>query len=276
MSDAGRPLRLSDRAAIETELPARARGPAEWYFANLYLFRERHAYRLHDRPVAHLRGVTYDGAIHALPLVPLDDAVAEALFADGVGCLYPLPDRSALAGDWHFVEADSDYWFDGRAMAEMRFSRLRRDEASAFAEHHGPCLDAWDAEAAVQVLEGWLADVARPAEATDVTECREAITLAGDLGLEGAVVRIRAGEPVAFLLASACPPATRIVHFAKGRRAFPGAYGWMFAHYARASEAALLNFEQDLGNPGLAQSKRAFAPIERRPKWRLQRTERGA
>jgi uncharacterized protein len=154
----------------------------------------------------------------------------------------------------------------------MRFTRVRRAEGLAFADGFRPQYEPWStgvAKDAQAVLEGWLTDVGRAVGDTDFDECSEAISQVGELGLEGALVRTGQGEAVAFLLASRRDDGIRVIHFAKGRRACAGAYPWLFAHYAQASGAKLLNFEQDLGNAGLAQSKRSYRPIERRKKWRM-------
>lgn len=270
-------LGLDDRAAIEALLGTDGQAPSEYCFANLYLFQKRHQYRLLEDPVPYLSGITYDGVHHAMPLVPFDADLIKALEASGIACIYPLgPQASQLpvspSWQWHHVDADSDYWFDAAAMADMRFSKDRRHVARAFAAEHQPSFETWRpsiAPEALEVLDGWFADVSRSAEATDLAECREAIRLAAALGLEGGLVRTKTGVPVAFLLASPRKNGVYVVHFAKGRRTYPGAYPWMFAHFGGSSGARYLNFEQDLGNPGLAQSKRAYAPIERRPKLRL-------
>jgi hypothetical protein len=230
-----------------------------------------------DDPVPHLRGTTYDGAKHALPLIPLDESVLADLARSGIDCIYPLssqPPDSLMHSGWRreFVSADSDYWFDGAAMAQMRFAKARRAQGMAFAADFQPIFEWWsDGTAAdgLAVLAGWLADVGRAIGDTDYGECREAISLVGELGLEGGLVRTAHGEAAAFLLASHRDDGIKVIHFAKGRRSYSGAYPWLFANYAKVSEARLLNFEQDLGNPGLAQSKRAYRPVEQRKKWRL-------
>lgn len=261
---------------IERVLGRAGEAPSEYCFANLFLFRERHAYRLCADPVPHIRGRTYDGKVHALPLAPVDRPTLDALQRSGIDCLYPLgTEPSALVGNgWTtgWREADSDYCYDGAAMATLRFAKARRGQALHFARDSTPCFESWTDEvaaAARQVLDGWLADVGRVAQDTDYAECVKALAAAPLLGLEGGLVRTGSGEPVAFLLASVRDDRTRVVHFAKGRRNHSGAYPWMFAHYAEMTGAAMLNFEQDLGNPGLAQSKRAYLPTERRRKWRL-------
>ena len=274
--DSGR-VCLADRARIEHALGMRGPVPSEYCFANIYLFRERHTYRFVADPMPHLRGTTYDGAIHALPLIPLDASALADLAQSGIDCIYPLsakmPDGLVPTG-WRqeFVEADSDYWYDGAAMAQMRFTKPRRAEGLAFTAEFQPRFERWSAAAAADahaVLEGWLDDVGRNAGDTDFDECREAVSLAGELGLEGALVRTAHGQAAAFLLASRREDGVRVIHFAKGRRVYSGAYPWLFANYAKASGARLLNFEQDLGNPGLAQSKRSYRPVKLRKKWRL-------
>ena len=268
---------LTDKPRIEHALGNQGLMPSEYCFANIYLFRGRHGYRLIDESMPHLRGTTYDGAIHALPLAPLDAPAMASLLQSGIDCIYPLssePSDRLIQAGWRreFVQADSDYWYDGAAMAQMRFAKGRRAQGLAFAAEFQPSFEGWNDAAVAEahaVLEGWLDDVGRDIAATDYGECREAISLVGELGLEGGLVRTGQGEAVAFLLASRRADGIRVIHFAKGRRAYSGAYPWLFANYAQVSEARLLNFEQDLGNPGLAQSKRAYLPIEQRKKWRL-------
>jgi len=270
-------VRLADKARIDRALGLAGLVPSEYCFANIYLFRGRHAYRIMDDPLPHLRGITYDGAIHALPLIPLDEFVLADFARSGIECIYPFssePPDSLMHSGWRreSVLADSDYWYDGAAMAQMRFAKARRAHGLAFAAEYKPNFELWSAAAAIEanaVLEGWLDDVGRAVGDTDFDECSEAISLVSELGLEGAMARTSEGHAVAFLLASRREDGVRVIHFAKGRRAYSGAYPWLFANYAMESGAKLLNFEQDLGKPGLAQSKRSYLPIEQRKKWRL-------
>ena len=272
---AGRALQLGDADRIRAALPGGAFHPAEYAFANLWLFRRVHDYQLLEFPVLHLRGRTYDGKVHALPLSRPDRAEAAAMFETGVDCLYPYGEdgpelAQSLGLDAHFKEADSDYWFRGADMASLSAAKTRRSQARQYEAEHSPVFEEWHAglaPVALAVLEGWAQDITRPAEETDVAECREAITIAGELGLVGGLVRV-GDDPIAFLLASESGDA-RIVHFAKGRRAHSHAYPWMFSTFAARSEANWINFEQDLGIPGLAQSKRAYGPNNVQPKYRL-------
>jgi len=275
----GRPLEISDRQVIDNALGESGFVPSEYCFANLFLFRHRHRYRICDEPVPHLRGITYDGEVHALPLVDLDRGIADALLASEVTCLYPFAaeteaQAAGLGLSCGFNPADSDYWYDASELMTLTEAGDRRRQATTFETAHAPRIEQWSGaagHAALKVLQGWLADVGRERDATDFAECKEAIALMQELGLEGRLVRIGGGQPVAFLIASARADGVRVVHFAKGRRAHSNAYPWMFARYAGEKGARWCNFEQDLGNPGLAQSKRAYGPSEIRPKLRLRR-----
>ena len=275
---AGRPLKLDDASRFASTLAKGAFAPAEHCFANLWLWRGVHQYRLYEEPVPHLRGVTYDGKRHALPLVDLTRGVVNALLSlDDIDCLYPLDGKAVQHAErWNCERstnpADSDYWYAADDLAALAGAKSRRSQARAFSNQEAVDFEPWHgglAEEAQHVLAGWATDITRPAETTDIVECREAITLARQLGLEGGVVRSD-GQAVAFILASVSDEA-RVVHFAKGRRSHDGCYPWMFSTYADQCGGKWINFEQDLGIPGLAQSKRAYSPHHLQPKHRLRK-----
>lgn len=270
---AGIPM-SQDLLPVLRPLIAATRSPlSEYSLANLLLFRERHAYRFHDTPIPHVRGTTYDGERHALPLAPLDAADCGALLRE-VDCVAPLSSGALaesldLRCDWR--DADSDYLYDAGRLAALAGAKAKRTQARTFERDHRPeehPLTADTIALAEAVLEGWRDDVGRDDEDTDHRECREALHLSDLLGLEGLVVTV-GDEPVAFLLSGPAADGSRIVHFAKGRRAFSAAYPWMLARYAAKVGMGRLNFEQDLGKPGFAQAKRAFAPITQLRKYRL-------
>lgn len=271
----GRPLELADAARLKAALPSGAFVPSEYCFANLWLFRKVHDYRLFAHPAPHIRGRTYDGAVHALPLADLSHDQVAALAAVGVDCLYPFDETGTreagrLGLEVSILPADSDYWYEAAALADLAGAKARRQQMRAFASKYAPEFQPWHAglgDEALMVLDGWAVDISRSTADADIEECREAIMLADPLGLEGGLVRA-GGKPVAFLLASPSGNA-RIVHFAKGRRSHDGCYPWMFAAYAAICGAKWLNFEQDLGIPGLARSKRAYAPVRLQGKYRL-------
>lgn len=253
------------------------RSPSEYNLSNLFLYRARHGYALcEDEGGMAITGTTYDGERHVLPLGRLTPERALSLL-DRADCIYPLDEEEAVAlcADTPFVmafnPADSDYLYEADALARLAGAKKKRAQARAFEQMAFPTVRVLGSDTiacAHDVLDGWLMDVARAPGATDLAECREALALMDVLNLSGLV--ILAGEaPVGLLIAGDGHDGERVVHFAKGRRAHAGVYPWMFAHFALAAGGGRINFEQDLGNAGLAQSKRAFAPVAQRHKFRV-------
>jgi uncharacterized protein len=269
---AGAPVGHEHISQLSALLRATPRTPSEYTLANLYLYRKRHAYRLVNGESPFLLGRTYDGALHALPLCPLDEAVAMRML-EGVDCIYPLAEEEvrSLSVDGRFLfddrEADGDYLYDANRLARLAGAKAKRAQAAAF-ELQEPRVQPFEAEAARAVLAGWLDDAGRGGDHADAHECAEAIASCDELGLSGRVVYL-ADDPVAFLLAGPPRGEDRVVHFAKGRHRHAGAYPWMFAHFAAKCGTPLLNFEQDLGHAGLAQAKRALGPVAKVRKYRL-------
>ena len=270
----GAPVAHVDLRRLAKLLAAAPRAPSEYSLANLVLYRTRHDYRLVDGDLPFILGETYDGERHALPLCPLDVATADRLL-EHASCIYPLGEGEAqalcAAGAFRIdaCDADADYVYDAAQLASLRAARVKRAQAAKFAGLD-PRLAPFDAVSAHQVLAGWIADASRGPDHADARECAEAIERAAELELEGVSVFLQ-DIPVGFLLAGPARQGERTVHFAKGRRAHAGVYPWMFARFAGLAGADRLNFEQDLGNPGLAQSKRALAPMGRISKFRLRK-----
>ncbi len=255
--DRKRPLGIDHLPLLEALLAKSARSPSEYSIANLYLYRHRHDYRLVEGAYPYLLGRTYDGERHAMPLGPLDPQAAWHLLK-GADCIFPLDkvEAFALAGQSDLIAderaEDADYIYAADRLAALMGAKTKRAQASEFARLSpsvGPC----DMAAARAVLNIWLAQAARGSSHADAQECTEAIDLVAKLQLDGITVMLNR-EPVGFLLASPARSDERIVHFAKARRDIKGIYPWMFAHYAEIAGVDRLNFEQDLGNPGLAQA----------------------
>jgi hypothetical protein len=258
------------------------RAPSEYRLANLFLYERRHEYQLLvGAGGSAILGRTYDGERHAMPL-GLMDADRVAALLDRADCIYPLEEAEAsrLCASGPFAMdrnvADSDYLYMAERLGCLADAKTKRAQARAFAREYTlrvELLAPSNVGFARQVLHGWFDDVGRASEATDLTECRDALELLEILRLSG--ILIFADEcPVGFLIASDLRDGERVVHFAKGRRSHAGVYPWMFAWFAQNSGAEVLNFEQDLGNSGLAQSKRAFAPVAQRHKFRVRKAER--
>lgn len=272
------PLSLGHLGQLRSLLAELRQPFSEYSLANLYLFRERHDYRLVDEPSPYLLGVTYDGEEHALPLTDLDDALLESML-DRADCIYPLePDRAGalqrkgLYSYWN--DDDSDYLYRADYLAVLKGARKKLSQARNFELGAAPALEpiaSGNLADVKSVLAGWLADVGRREEETDYGNCIEALEAREQLGLSGILARTGGGEPVGFLLSGEDRRGGVIVHFAKGRREYDGVYPWMFSRHAAMLGDCLVNFEQDLGNAGFARSKRALAPMGKLVKYRVRR-----
>lgn len=270
----GEAIGFGHRARLRAMLEQCPRSPSEYALANLLGYRGRHKYSLVDGDEPFLLGVTYDGESHALPLCPLDATAASRLLAHA-DCIYPLAgdeaDKLSADGDFKLYdrEADADYVYDCERLSQLAGAKTRRAQASSLAAL-GPALAPFSPASAQELLRTWLEQAGRGPDHADARECREAIERAGDLELDGMTVML-GNKPMGFLLASPARLGERVVHFAKGRRDVVGVYPWMFAQFAAVAGVARLNFEQDLGHPGLAQAKQALAPVEKRRKFRLRK-----
>jgi uncharacterized protein len=228
----------------------------------------------------HILGVTYDGVRHAMPLVTCDPYQLELLL-ERADCLYPLA-QATLADarcDGMYIswnEDDSDYIYSAKRLATLSGAKMRvkRREAAAFEAIARPCLHSLNMDnrqQAYEVLELWRDQVGRCNRETDYAACREALDEFDMLNLGGVLTTDSLGRPCAFLLWSRLAGGTVAVHFAKGDRNMAGVYPHLFSRFADRAQAEWLNFEQDLGKPGLRQAKRALDPLHRLRKFRLSR-----
>lgn len=283
---AWQPLTPDLAARIEPALAARRErlGPqalSDLSFPNLYLFRHPHQYQWRDGPWPALRGLTYDGMRHVLPLFDLDDApeaALRALLQDADG-FFPLalaevarlrPGRfEARAHD-----DDADYLYPADNFRHYRGPALRKKRALmqrllASGRPERRALTAAEVPLALQVLARWREDRGKAEGEADDGPCREALARAGEFALEGRLY-LAQGRPVGFLLTEALAPGVRAVRFAKGLDSHVGLYPFMF-HDLCAADPSLqwVNFEQDLGLPNFRQAKRAYAPWQALAKYRI-------
>ncbi|MEN9629273.1 MAG: hypothetical protein RJA10_2500 [Pseudomonadota bacterium] len=275
----GQPLALSLQATLVPLLAARwpaGHAPeatlADPWFANLYLFRDAHAWRWHPGEWPCITGHAYDGARLLLPLFDLGLAPLDAVqqLMQGHAAFGPLSAAQAARLDplrWAFTHcrADADYLYPadnfrhyrGRLLQKKRnLAKQLLDEHSVQALPYQPAMAA-EAEG---VLRGWMDDKAKQPGDTDDGPCREALALADRLGLEGTLYRID-GRAAGFLLAEPIRPGVMVMRFSKGLDAYKGLYQHMFQQFCRARPALRwLNFEQDLGLPNFRQTKQSYNP----------------
>ena len=160
---------------------------SEFSFANLYLFRGVHRYHWRGGAWPALRGLTYDGCSHVLPLFDAAIAPVAVLHSllDETDCLFPLLASQAAQLGPAFAsearEADTDYLYPADNFRHLRGPVLRKKRAQLqrlVAEAGPPTCAPVDADripAALAVLAGWLADRGKARDDADAGPCREAL-----------------------------------------------------------------------------------------------------
>jgi hypothetical protein len=117
------------------------------------------------------------------------------------------------------------------------------------------------------VLEAWRSSSRDPA---DYAPAREALVHADDFGLRGAVYYVD-GQPAGYTLGEVAKADTMfVVHYEKTIPDMKGLYQLINMDFVRGLPATcvLINREQDLGDPGLRQSKLTYRPCDFVKKYR--------
>ena len=280
----GEELHLHHRPWLEEVLRPLGGGLSEYCFANLYLYRHVHDYRLLRGERCFVSGRTYDGCRHLLPL--FDPSAAEprelARALTGHDFFYPLPhgvverlDPRVFVAE--YAPADSDYVYDADKLRFYRGVKLRKKrnlmhQFLRSVEVGSHPLAPERVPDAHEVLEQWQTEVGRPVAETDYGPCAEALEQMDALGLSDSIYYADA-VPAGFVVASSTGHGQCVCHFAKGRREYKGVFPFMFHDLAtrHAGRFQRYNFEQDLGRPNFRHTKSSYDPDRLLRKYRVRR-----
>jgi hypothetical protein len=286
-----RPLALADKPLLDrifTDLQPRV---SELTFADLYLFRGAHAYRLSrvgDALV--VLGQGYGGEPYFLP--PLGGGVAGArtvLLAAGL-TLYGadaqfltryLPAEAEVIED----RDNFDYLYLRQELAELPGNRFhkKKNRVNYFAARHRFTVDIYGESlqaGCLQLLAEW-ERVRSAAEnrslGREVAATREALQLAASLDLAGVVVLVD-GAVKAFALGERLNRDTAVCHFEKADPFLEGVSQLVDREFNRLlfTDCTYVNREQDLGEPGLREAKLSYRPVELVKKFRVRRRGLGS
>lgn len=284
---AARPLALVDKPFLDAVFARLQPRVSELTFANLYLFRAPHAYRLTmvgDSVV--VIGQGYDGAPYFLP--PLTGAVSAAAqtLLDGGMTLYgadgEFVERHLAGGGYEIVEDRDgfDYLHLRQELAELPGNRFhkKKNRISYFAARHPYTVEPYregHREGCLNLLQEWhrvRSAMGNSSIGPETAATEEALALAGDLGLEGVVVLVE-GRVAAFALGERLNRQTAVCHFEKGDPFMEGAAQLVDREFNRLlfTDCIWMNREQDLGVPGLRDAKLSYHPAELLMKFRVRR-----
>jgi uncharacterized protein len=262
---------------------------SEYSFANLYLFRRNHDYKVITDREVFVKGISYDGRTYLMPTVDvrtLDPPYLKGLMTD-VDFLFPIPEAWLTAFDERsfeiaFIGGDADYLYTVAKMSTLGGRKLhkKRNLLKQFLEgyaHDALPLTNDKLDEARFILEDWVKTSSMNPDDTDYGPCREALERYEELVLCGGIYYAE-GEPAGFVLGEELGADTFVLHFAKARTKFKGIYQYMFNTFAKIlpPKYKYLNLEQDLDQENLRVFKGSYAPDAMLRKARVSLKKTGA
>jgi uncharacterized protein len=283
----GRAILLEDKALLDplfSELQPRV---SELTFANLFLFRKVHDYRLTQvGDAVVVLGKGYDGSPYFLPPLSGDFGAAAMELLDAGLTLYGADD----AFKERFLQADGldvvpdrdnfDYLHLKEEMATLggQAYHKKKNRVNYFTVRHRYSVEPFGAshlDGALALLDDWLrirVSIGPSSVQGEAEGAAEALRLHEQLGLSGVVLLVE-GVVKGFALGERLNSTTAVCHFEKGDLFMDGLYQLLDREFNRLlfTDCRYLNREQDLGEPSLRQSKLSYRPLELVRKYRVRR-----
>jgi uncharacterized protein len=260
---------------------------SELTFANLFLFRKVHDYRLTSVGSAVVAlGRGYDGSAYFLPPFSGEPVAAAMELIDSGLTLYGADDSNVerfrqMQGVEVVEDRDNfDYLHIKEEMALLNGKEYhkKKNRVNYFTVRHRYAVEFLEErhlEGALALLEEWLRvkKSAGPGSAQgEVEGAAEALRLHKELGLSGIVVVVE-GAVKGFALGECLNSSTAVCHFEKADLFMEGLYQLLDREFSRLlfTGCRYLNREQDLGEPSLRQAKLSYRPLELVKKYRVRR-----
>jgi hypothetical protein len=255
---------------------------SEYSFANIYLFREVHQYKLVTCHNLFITGKTRDGVFYIMPTVvpeQLDICRLRRMLKCG-HCVFPiaeewLPYFNPRHFYYTYSEDDSDYLFTTNKMRTYSGRALsgRRNLVKQFLNQYAVESYALNNERthdAISALEKWALHKKIDRNDTDYAPCLEGLRLFDQLRFTGKIYYVQK-EPVAFIFGEQLNGSVYVFHFAKADTAYKGIYQYVYQDFSLGLPEGLqfINLEQDLGLSHIRRSKNAYMPDHRIKKYRV-------
>jgi uncharacterized protein len=248
-------------------------GISEFTFANIYLFRQTHHYRISHLPdgLFVITGKDGDKSFFMLPFGLPEKSLLDELFEKfgSMKCV-SLPQSEILMQMGYHVEEDRDnfdYLYSRTDLTNLsgRQMHKRKNLLNSFLKTHNgiakPLFDEYAGDA-LRVLEEWRA---MRGDAGDYAAAKEGLEHMYELQLCGGIYYI--GErPVGFTLGEENALGTSyVIHFEKAVDVdtYRGLYQFINQSFSSflPEKYVTVNREQDLGEPGLRRAKESYNPI---------------
>lgn len=262
-------LTLKEMPLIKNWLEKLGSPASEYSFANLYLFRYVHDYRLETDLLPLIRGKTRGGESYIMPLTkPYKPYLA--LLKEGE-YLFPITDLDGLEAFPNKVfDGERDYMYEVDKLKLMPGRKLssRRNLIHQFENAVDPRIENLSSrlmQDALKVLDQW-----RNEKEGDYDSCKEALLLMDELDLFGILVYDNK-EPLGFVLGEMQDSEHYLMHFAKAKREQKGVTPFLYQSVASRLDEKVkwINLEPDLGIDELARAKEAYEPDLLLKKYRI-------
>jgi len=283
------PFDMSMRSELHPGLSLLDDGISEYSHAGLFLFRNTYQYHAaylkdsdSEKPRLVLRGKRDGQRFYAFPCGLPDDKelrlqlVSEVDYVKGMAERFADKVRVWAEENGRFVWEDRDnfdylYVREDLAKLEGKKYHQKRNHVNAFMNNYQWEEKKFCAEGlrdAYYVLDAWHEERGRD---DDYWASKEALDLTAELGLCGYIVYAD-GKPAAYTQGESLQKGkTFVIHIEKGISAFKGVYQFVNQAFAAIlpKHYHYINREQDLGNPGLRQSKMTYRPCGFIKKYRI-------
>ena len=263
-------ISLEMRPLLHARLSTLQEGISEFSFANLYLFRKSHEYRITEVGEGLIIITGRDGkeGFFMSPFGLPDTALIDELL-ETFGPMKAVSETQArtLEGRGFSVREDRDnfdYLYLTEELAKLQGRKFHRKKnlVNAFINNHTyegkPLLEEHIPEA-LTVLNEWREERGDPA---DYDAAREALERCEELVLCGGIYHAD-GEPAGYSLGEEIGGGRMfVIHFEKALTRFRGLYQFLNMSFAAIlpEKYMYLNREQDLGIEGLRRAKESYQP----------------
>lgn len=281
-------LLLMHEEAVSAKLRDIDTALSEYLFSNLYLFRDKHDYRLIvDNGNLFLSGITYDNKTFLMPLCDLSADENAAYLTELIekaadyDMIYPIHENwldkfPNDRFDVSYIDDDSDYLYEIEKFVSYPGRKLhsKRNLVAQFLRDYTVeilPLNKENSHLAIEVLNKWQNESGSEKEQTDFYPCLEALQNLQKLNQTGQIFLI-GGVPEGFVCTERYNNEYCVIHFAKANGNVKGLYQYMFSAFARESQqmqCKFINLEQDLGKEGLRAMKKSYYPLTLLRKYRI-------
>lgn len=264
------PITLGHRPFVHNLLRTLPEGISEFTFANLYLFRHNHNYRLTTLPDGSfaILGKDQDAPFFMIPKSLPDHSILSVLFLDHITmkCVSEIQKQCLEKMGYRTIEDrdNFDYLYRREDLSDLsgRKYHKKRNLIKAFIKAHEftaePLLDT-HIPAAIEILDTWRRG---QSEDGDYTAAKEGLEKSWELQLCGGIYFVDA-KPVGYSLGEEIANGSGfVIHFEKGVPGYKGLFQFINQSFAAILPEfyQTINREQDLGDPGLRQAKHSYKP----------------